>query len=59
MIGIGFSNNWCMTGANVGIGNVFAGLLGSIARNPSLRGELFKMTILGFTLTEAIAHCFL
>ena len=42
-------------GAGIGIGNVFGSLLTSIARNPSLKDELFKMAILGFALTEAIA----
>ena len=41
--------------AGAGIGTVFGSLLTSIARNPSLKDELFKMAILGFALTEAIA----
>lgn len=44
-----------LAGAGIGIGNVFGSLLNSIARNPSLKDELFKMAILGFALTEAIA----
>lgn len=44
-----------LAGAGIGIGNVFGNLLNSIARNPSLKDELFKMAILGFALTEAIA----
>ena len=44
-----------LAGAGIGIGNVLGSLLISIARNPSLRDELFKMAILGFALTEAIA----
>ena len=44
-----------LAGAGIGIGNVFGSLLTSMARNPSLRDELFKMAILGFALTEAIA----
>jgi F0F1-type ATP synthase membrane subunit c/vacuolar-type H+-ATPase subunit K len=44
-----------LAGAGVGIGNVFHGLLASFARNPSLKDELFRMAILGFALTEAIA----
>jgi F-type H+-transporting ATPase subunit c len=44
-----------LAGAGIGIGLIFAGLLLSIARNPSLRGELFRAAILGFALTEAIA----
>ena len=44
-----------LAGAGVGIGTVFGALVLGIARNPSLKDELFKMTILGFALTEAIA----
>jgi len=39
----------------VGIGTVFGALVIGISRNPSLKDELFKMAILGFALTEAIA----
>jgi len=41
--------------AGVGIGTVFGALVLGISRNPSLKDELFKMAILGFVLTEAIA----
>ncbi len=44
-----------LAGAGVGIGLVFASLINSIARNPSLGRQLFVYTILGFALTEAIA----
>lgn len=44
-----------LAGAGVGIGTVFGALVLSISRNPSLKDELFKMAILGFALTEAIA----
>lgn len=44
-----------LAGAGVGIGIVFAALINSIARNPSLGRQLFIYTILGFALTEAIA----
>jgi len=44
-----------LAGAGVGIGTVFGALVLGISRNPSLRDELFKMAILGFALTEAIA----
>ena len=39
-----------LAGAGVGIGTI----LGT-SRNPSLKDELFKVAILGFALTEAIA----
>ena len=44
-----------LTGAGLGIGVIFGSLIFGIARNPSLKDELFKMAILGFALTEAIA----
>lgn len=37
-----------------GIGLVFAALLQAVARNPSLRGQLFSYAILGFAFVEAI-----
>ena len=44
-----------LAGVGVGIGTVFGALVIGISRNPSLRDELFKLAILGFALTEAIA----
>lgn len=44
-----------LAGAGVGIGIVFASLVMSVARNPSLTKQLFTYTLLGFALTEAIA----
>lgn len=44
-----------LAGAGVGIGTVFGALILGISRNPSLKDELFKIAILGFALTEAIA----
>jgi F-type H+-transporting ATPase subunit c len=44
-----------LAGAGVGIGTVFGSLVLGISRNPNLKDELFKMAILGFALTEAIA----
>ena len=44
-----------LAGAGVGIGTVFGALVLGLSRNPSLKDELFKMAILGFALTEAIA----
>jgi F-type H+-transporting ATPase subunit c len=44
-----------LAGSGVGIGVVFASLIGSIARNPALMKQLFVYAILGFALTEAIA----
>ena len=44
-----------MAGAGVGIGSVFAALIGGVARNPGMEKQLFAYTVLGFALTEAIA----
>jgi F-type H+-transporting ATPase subunit c len=42
-----------LIGAGLGIGNIFASLISSTARNPQLRGQLFAYAILGFALAEA------
>merc|ERR1711939_1165963 len=39
--------------AGVGIGTVFGGLIQGVARNPSLRGQLFQYAVLGFAFAEA------
>ncbi len=44
-----------LAGAGVGIGNVFGSLLIAVSRNPQAKDELFRLSILGFALTEAIA----
>ena len=44
-----------LAGVGIGMGNIFASLISSIARNPSARDEVFGIGILGFALTEAIA----
>ena len=44
-----------LAGAGVGIGNVFGSLVLGVSRNPNERDELFRLAILGFALTEAIA----
>jgi F-type H+-transporting ATPase subunit c len=41
-------------GAGIGIGMVFAALIMAVARNPSMRGQLFSYAILGFAFVEAI-----
>lgn len=53
-IGAGLATSG-LAGAGVGIGTVFGALVIGISRNPSLKDELFKLAILGFALTEAIA----
>ena len=44
-----------LAGPGVGAGVVFGSLVLGVARNPSLKNELFVLAILGFALTEAIA----
>jgi F-type H+-transporting ATPase subunit c len=44
-----------LAGAGVGIGSVFGALVLATSRNPNLKDELFRIAILGFAFTEAIA----
>lgn len=44
-----------LAGSGVGIGIVFSGLMGAVARNPFIIKQLFIYAILGFALSEAIA----
>jgi F-type H+-transporting ATPase subunit c len=44
-----------LTGAGIGIGLIFASLIFGISRNPTITNDLFRVAILGFALTEAIA----
>jgi len=41
-------------GSGAGIGSVFGSLVIGFARNPSIKGQLFSYTILGFALSEAM-----
>lgn len=43
-----------MLGAAIGVGNVFAAMLNSIARNPSAEGKLAKYVYVGAGLAEAM-----
>jgi F-type H+-transporting ATPase subunit c len=52
LIGAGLSTI-ALGGAACGIGLVFAALINGTSRNPSLKNELFNLTILGFALVEA------
>jgi F-type H+-transporting ATPase subunit c len=40
-------------GAAAGIGIVFGALINGVARNPSMRAQLFPLAILGFSICEA------
>ncbi|MDX9860132.1 MAG: F0F1 ATP synthase subunit C [Rhodospirillales bacterium] len=42
-------------GVGAGIGNIFSSLIGSIARNPAARSQVFGLAMLGFALVEAVA----
>jgi len=44
-----------LAGVGVGIGNIFATLVSSVARNPASRDSVFGIAFLGFALTEAVA----
>lgn len=44
-----------LAGAGVGIGSIFGCLVISTARNPHKGRDLFKIAMLGFAFTEAIA----
>ena len=52
IIGTGLATTG-LIGAGVGIGVVFGALILGVARNPSLRGQLFSYAILGFAFAEA------
>lgn len=54
MIGAGLATIG-VAGSGVGIGLVFGSLINGLARNPSLKKEMFIYALLGFALTEAIA----
>lgn len=44
-----------LTGAGIGIGVVFGAFVIGVSRNPSLEQKMFRYTIMGFALTEAMA----
>ncbi len=44
-----------LSGVGVGIGNIFASFIASVARNPAARATVFPFTMLGFALVEAVA----
>ena len=52
IIGTGLATTG-LIGAGVGIGVVFGALILDVARNPSLRGQLFAYAIFGFAFAEA------
>jgi F-type H+-transporting ATPase subunit c len=54
IIGAGAAAGPALGGVAIGIGAVFGGFVQGYARNPSLKGQLFTYTILGFALAEAM-----
>jgi F-type H+-transporting ATPase subunit c len=44
-----------LAGPGAGAGIVFNGMITALSKNPTMKNELFVITILGFALTEAIA----
>ena len=54
MIGAGLAV-FALAGVGFGIGLIFSALINSVARNPSVREQIFPIAILGFALTEAVA----
>ena len=44
-----------LIGPGAGLGVLFASFIGGIAKNPTLKGELFVSTLLSFAFVEAIA----
>ena len=44
-----------VTGAGIGIGNIFGSYILAVSRNPNMRETMFASVLLGFALTEAIA----
>jgi F-type H+-transporting ATPase subunit c len=47
-----------LIGAGAGIGVVFGALILGVARNPSLKSQLFSYAILGFSFCEAMGLFF-
>jgi F-type H+-transporting ATPase subunit c len=44
-----------MIGAGIGVGNIWASLIASVARNPAAKGEVTTFAFVGFAVTEFIA----
>jgi F-type H+-transporting ATPase subunit c len=44
-------------GVGVGIGNIFATFISSVARNPAAKDEVQVTMWIGFALVEAVALC--
>ena len=54
MIGAGIATI-ALFGVGIGIGNIFATLIATVGRNPSVQQRVFPYAIIGFALVEAVA----
>lgn len=54
MIGAGLAVI-ALLGVGLGLGLIFSNLINAIARNPSAKGDIFPVGMIGFALTESIA----
>lgn len=54
MIGAGLAV-LSLFGVGLAIGNIFSTLINAVARNPEVEPQVFRIGILGFALTEAVA----
>lgn len=43
-----------LIGAGIGGGIIFGALINGVSRNPSIKGQIMTLAILGFSLTEAM-----
>ena len=53
MIGAGLATI-ALFGVGIGIGNIFATLISTVGRNPSVQQRVFPFAIIGFALVEAV-----
>lgn len=53
MVGAGLATI-ALFGVGVGIGNIFATLIATVGRNPSVQQRVFPFAIIGFALVEAV-----
>ncbi len=53
MIGAGLAAI-ALFGVGIGIGNIFATLISTVGRNPSVQQRVFPYAIIGFALVEAV-----
>ena len=54
MIGAGIATI-ALFGVGIGIGNIFATLIATVGRNPSVQQRVFPYAIIGFALVVAVA----